>query len=144
MGDQTRIEVITEILESPKPSVTVHYLKRETDTAKRERMVEPDFVDETIRYGTEMALRLGRAFQGGTNHSPMAGIPVGKQLLKWMAGHCSWRQWNGIAPRRNWPKCSRQRPFRRNQCQPRSQDDNCPNLDWFRANRCLLRNDWLK
>jgi hypothetical protein len=78
LGPNSRLEVLTEFIESPTPIRTTWTMKRETDETKRLRMVEPDLVDEKLDYG-DMAMILGRAFP--SDSSKRSGIPVAKRLL---------------------------------------------------------------
>ncbi|HEX5222317.1 MAG TPA: chitobiase/beta-hexosaminidase C-terminal domain-containing protein [Verrucomicrobiae bacterium] len=78
MSANTRLEMLTEIVESPMPSRMPWVMKRETDESKRAQMVEPDLVDEKLDYGA-MAMYLGRAFS--SHASKRDGIPVAKRLL---------------------------------------------------------------
>jgi hypothetical protein len=79
MGPSTRLEVLTEFVDSPTPTLTPVVMKREKDEAKRTRMVAPDLVDEKLDYGA-MAMYLGRAFT--TEAGKRGGVPVAKRLVK--------------------------------------------------------------
>ncbi len=81
MGQKTRLEVLTEILESPQPDITVHIVRQETNVATRASMVEPDLVDETLKFGDEMVMPPGRAFRSGAAASAQRGVRVFKQLV---------------------------------------------------------------
>ncbi len=81
MGNQTRLELISEILKSPALTRSTHVMKRESDPLKRARMVEPDLVDETLKFGN-MTMHLGRAFPAPLRESSRSGaVPVSKRLL---------------------------------------------------------------
>jgi hypothetical protein len=80
LGSKTRLELMTEIVQSPAPEVTEHVLKAETNAALRAGMVEPDVVDQTLKFG-EMIMPLGRAFLNGTAAPIQRGLPVAKRLL---------------------------------------------------------------
>jgi hypothetical protein len=79
MGPSTRLEVLTEFVDSPIPTLTPVVMKREKDEAKRTRMVAPDLVDEKLDYGA-MTMYLGRAFT--TEAGKRGGVPVAKRLVK--------------------------------------------------------------
>ena len=84
MGTRTRLEVMTEILESPTPVKTEQVLKRETNPVKRARMIEPDVVNERIRFGMETVMPLGRAFsdEAAQRRIPLRGVPVAKRVVE--------------------------------------------------------------
>jgi hypothetical protein len=105
--EHLRIEVWTEFFEAPEPSRTLTILRQEPDATLRQRMAEPDLVDEALDFG-ELRFGSGRAFAespertsgaigvakqffvtsvGRTPPRPPSGKPVGEILIA------------GIAPR---------------------------------------------
>ena len=78
-----RLELITEIVQSPTPTVTEHVLASETNSTKRATMAEPDVIDETLRFGGDegMFMPLGRAFATGSMQA-QRGIVVAKRLIE--------------------------------------------------------------
>ncbi len=71
----TRIEVLTEFIEAPAPTIQTEILDAVTDPAQRLVMVMPDFLDDRIKFG---GLQVGKGkaldFQGVLKQE----IPVGK------------------------------------------------------------------
>ena len=84
MGSRTRLELMTELVQSPVPGRVVHLIDQETDPSVRARMAEPDVVDETLSFGAEMIMPLGKAFQTSRleTNGPPRGIPVAKRLME--------------------------------------------------------------
>ena len=83
LSEQTRLEVMTEFdTRTPAPQVVEHVLSRETRSDVRPRMVEPDFLDSALTFGS-MRMQVGQAFilnQRDTD-APSNGprrAPVGK------------------------------------------------------------------
>ncbi len=61
----TRLEVITEFIEAPRPTKLRRLLRQETRPERRARRAEPDFVDEWLDFGP-MSMGVGRAFLPAT------------------------------------------------------------------------------
>jgi hypothetical protein len=80
MGSRTRLEMMSEILQSPTPVTTTHVLQSVTDPTQRAAMASPDVVDETLKFGS-MTMGLGRAFPVGGMPTNQPGLTVPKQLL---------------------------------------------------------------
>jgi len=78
-----RLEVWSEFLSPPVPVKTDAVLKRETDLAARQVMVDPDLTDETLDFGA-MRIGSGTAFPlaQGANASERIDVPVGKNWLR--------------------------------------------------------------
>lgn len=57
----TRLEVISEFLDAPKPRKAARILRREHEPQRRARFVEPDLIDETLDFGA-MFMGPGQAF----------------------------------------------------------------------------------
>jgi hypothetical protein len=64
--ETTRLEIWTEFLDVPEPESVARVLRSEEDEALRDRMVEPDLIDETLDFG-DLWLPLGRAFVGSAD-----------------------------------------------------------------------------
>ena len=61
----SRLEVLSEILEAPKPVKEIRVVKElAKDLKERSEMAEPDLIDETIRFG-ESSIGEGKAFDLG-------------------------------------------------------------------------------
>lgn len=81
MGSRTRLEVVTEILQSPVPTKKLRVLKREKNSLERSRMVEPDLTDETLNFTKEMRMSLGHVFMKDSAHPDrQLRVPVAKRL----------------------------------------------------------------
>jgi len=83
LGNRTRLEILTELEQSPAFTVTNHVLEREANPMLRAAMAEPDLVDQTLDFG-EMRMPLGHAFpqvQPTAQRLPPRGVPVAKQLM---------------------------------------------------------------
>lgn len=83
LADETsRLIVVTEWLDPPEPQIAKHIWKSETDAARRAQMLEPDLTDETLSFGADMQMILGKAFPledpSTTATSTTKGIPVFK------------------------------------------------------------------
>ena len=61
-ADTVRLEVWTEFVEAPEPVAQRIVLKTETNAALRATMVEPDEVDDVLKFGNEMQIGRGSAF----------------------------------------------------------------------------------
>jgi hypothetical protein len=77
-GPEMRIEVVTEILASPPPSVQTVTLRSESDPARRAAMVEPDLTDAVVQFGSA-ALGPGVGFADDDSGRI---IPIARQLLQ--------------------------------------------------------------
>ena len=79
LPDETsRLEVITEFVDAPKPGKRTRTLKGERDPVRRTQMAEPDFKDSTLYFG-ESVMIPGVAFGVGQNaDEPIRRQPVGK------------------------------------------------------------------
>ena len=60
--ETSRLEVLTEFVDAPKPVKLEKVLRKETDAQKQRQRLEPDLVDETLGFG-EMTMTHGRAFE---------------------------------------------------------------------------------
>ena len=78
--DTTRLEVFTEVLEWPGTKKTTRMLKQELVPARRQIMVEPDLMDDTLDFGA-MQIGPGNGFPLETTE-PLkdSTIPVGKSF----------------------------------------------------------------
>jgi hypothetical protein len=83
MSSRTRLEILTEIQQSPVPAKTPHVIASESNLTLRASMAEPDLVDEGLDFG-EMHMFQGRAFQESsarTNFPSPRGIAVAKRWI---------------------------------------------------------------
>lgn len=85
-SEKTRLELFTEwIGDTPLPQAQTRLLMREKDTEARKQMVEPDFTDSTLNFGS-LRIARGKAFTtGGTNSEPNPAsapdaVTVGKRF----------------------------------------------------------------
>jgi hypothetical protein len=78
----TRLEVWTEFVELPEGTMTAVTLKQEADPAARQRMAEPDLIDQRLDFGV-MKFEQGHAFPLG-DQDPFsdASVPTGKSVEK--------------------------------------------------------------
>jgi hypothetical protein len=74
-----RLQAWTFFLEAPEPQIEARALRTEEDQAKRQAMAEPDFNDQTLRFGI-FQISDGRAFELGQEGN--SSIPVGKEWGK--------------------------------------------------------------
>lgn len=82
LSARARLEIFTEFAdEGTVPEREVRVLSAISDPAQRAVLVEPDFTDETLRFGTNTIFAAGRAFYTGGDAEPGEAIPVGKRLL---------------------------------------------------------------
>jgi len=91
LSASARLELFTELLPgSPAPEVKTQVLTRETDAAKRQTMVEPDFTDASLNF-QQFRMVPGKAFmaeQSATtltnrrSRSTLASVPVGKRYAQ--------------------------------------------------------------
>ena len=78
-SQSARLEIWHEWLDAPAPDKQVNTLKQETDPQRRQTMVEPDLIDETLDFG-DLWLPLGKAFEWttptgrGTNEPAQARV----------------------------------------------------------------------
>lgn len=74
--ENCRLEVYSEFVEHPVPGKETVVLNREEDLARRQAMVEPDLLEETLVFG---AMRMGQgvAFRFGPATEDTA-VPIGK------------------------------------------------------------------
>ena len=84
LDPNVRLEVITEFLEAPQPSITEWAIRTERDPARRAQLAEPDFMDQILSFGNIMQMASGRAFDLGDGGAPpgsigVNGIPTGKR-----------------------------------------------------------------
>jgi len=88
-SDKTRFELFSEwVGDTPLPQIETRVLQREKDPTARQQMVEPDFTDSTLSFGTgKLRMAQGRAFTTGGGQSPignpqsaMSTVPVGKRF----------------------------------------------------------------
>ena len=78
LPENCRLEVYSEFVESPPVSKTaVSTLAREPDPVRRQAMVEPDLVDETLVFGGVMRMSHGVAFRLGQT-TDESEVPMGK------------------------------------------------------------------
>jgi RHS repeat-associated protein len=80
----TRLQAWTMFVEAPEPEVYARILRKETDAAARQVMVEPDFADQELKFGA-LAISLGQAFSLGQDKD-VQSIPVGKEWGSTEAG----------------------------------------------------------
>jgi len=85
-SDRTRLELFTEwVGDTPLPQKETRLLLREKDAEARRQMVEPDFTDATLTFGS-LRMARGKAFtMGGTNAPPDSAaapnaVTVGKRF----------------------------------------------------------------
>jgi hypothetical protein len=91
LPESCRLEILTEFAaDSPEPQKFRRVLGGEPDAARRRQMAEPDFVDEELRFGTEMLMAPGRAFASAAitvpadndgDETPITA-PVGKHFQR--------------------------------------------------------------
>jgi hypothetical protein len=62
MSEHSRIQVWTELFDPPTPATQTLVLRREEDALKRANMIDPDFKDQALNFGT-MQIGRGRAFR---------------------------------------------------------------------------------
>jgi hypothetical protein len=74
----TRLQAWTLFLEAPIPQIEPRALRTESDPAVRQAMAEPDFNDQTLRFGA-LQISEGRAFELGLEGDTSRSIPVGKE-----------------------------------------------------------------
>ncbi|HVR37038.1 MAG TPA: LamG-like jellyroll fold domain-containing protein, partial [Methylomirabilota bacterium] len=99
LSAESRLEIMTEVFEGPKPEKRVSVLRREEDPVKRARMVAPDVTDEELWFG-ELVIAEGRAFWQNSEpgEEPELGegvavakrwyeAPDGRRVLIESAGH---------------------------------------------------------
>lgn len=75
----TRLEAWTEFLDPLEPRQTLTTLNQELDITKRVQMVEPDFIDEYLEFGT-LHMVEGKAFEA--NRDLAWDVPVAKSWRK--------------------------------------------------------------
>lgn len=87
MGSRARVEVITEIMQSPTPTKQTRILRAEKNPLLRSQMVEPDLVDESLVFSEQMRMPLGYAFPNNlTGTNQQRRIPVAKRLRTMASG----------------------------------------------------------
>lgn len=80
-SNSLRIQVITELYSPPQPDIVTRPLYVEQDQAVRQRMVTPDFMDQTIGFGQFVLGPLGKAYTQATPDNPNGtSAPVAKQV----------------------------------------------------------------
>ena len=87
MGANARLEMLTEIVQSPAPVITEKAMSTGTRSATSamtaQSATEPAVTDQTLNYGT-MQMGMGRAFSTPTTPStasPQSALPVIKRLV---------------------------------------------------------------
>lgn len=73
-----RLQAWTFFLEAPEPQIEARALRTEEDQAKRQALAEPEFNDQTLRFGA-LHVSEGRAFELGLEGDSSRSIPVGKE-----------------------------------------------------------------
>jgi hypothetical protein len=81
--DSVRLEIWTEFLESPTPSIHSTVLKAEADPARRATMVDPDAVDDFLDFSA-LKMTRGAAFIEGR---PDPSIPIFKRWFEQSGRH---------------------------------------------------------
>jgi hypothetical protein len=77
-SEKTRIQSWTLFVEAPEPVVQSTVLSAETDALARQVMAEPDFIDQTIDFGSASMSR-GKAFALGDAPESSESIRVAKE-----------------------------------------------------------------
>jgi hypothetical protein len=75
----TRIQVITEFYGAPTPDEVTHPIYVEQNAAVRQRLTDPDVMDNLISWG-EFGLATGQAFLAGTVRENGSAVAVAKQF----------------------------------------------------------------
>jgi alpha-tubulin suppressor-like RCC1 family protein len=73
----TRLEVFTEFIEAPEPTIMESSVLDSSPPERRANMVLPDFINQTLGFGN-MRMEMGTAFPQENESEPDKGIPTGK------------------------------------------------------------------
>jgi hypothetical protein len=78
-SETTRLEVVTEFIQSPVPSIQEAVIGGESDPRLRPLMAEPDLIDQTIDFG---AMRIGQGKAFALPDDPASVIPKSVPVAK--------------------------------------------------------------
>jgi hypothetical protein len=78
--DTTRIEIWTEIMESPQPAILQRVLDRVTDPSLRRLMAVPEVIEDNLDFGVTK-LPLGRAYPESGPRGPGRSVAVPKRWV---------------------------------------------------------------
>jgi len=81
-ADSTVLEIWTEVFAGPEPTVRERVVKRETNPVLRERMAEPDVVDQHLDFGELKLPVAGKAYLEAEGETMDKPINVYKRWLK--------------------------------------------------------------